>query len=112
MRENENKSGKFLKRKPFTHVDGQPAEKVKREEVQMVESDANTQAQSIEDEYEDIFCIDSNGEKNKMWFIVGGIDVEGVVDSGTRYNIVDRESWMELKAKGIVTTHRQKEVDI
>lgn len=86
----------------------EPNNKVKREAVQMVVD----QSKSIEDEYEDLFCIDSKPVDNKIWCTIGGIDVEAIVDSGSRYNVVDRASWIEWKAKHIQTTNRQKEVDV
>lgn len=86
--------------------------KVKREAVQMVESQTIEQGESVEDEYEDLFCIESNSVDNKLWCTIGGIDVEVVVDSGSRYNVVDRASWIEWKANNMQILHRQKEVDI
>lgn len=92
-------------------VDSAPSNnRVKRENVNVHLVDADTK--SISDEYEDIFCIDSGGEDNKMWCSIGGCDVEVVIDSGSRYNVVDKLSWMELKAKEIETKHRQKEVNL
>lgn len=100
--------------------DESPASKIKYEEVKLVELSTGALTKSIEDDYDDIFCIDGTHEEvycidtpsqeNKIWCILGGLDVEVVVDSGSRYNIVDRQSWMDLKAKGIKTLQRQKEV--
>lgn len=65
------------------------------------------------DEYDDIFCdIGSVSDANMLWCKVGGIEAKIIVDSGSRYNIVDRETWLELKSKGIHTILRQKEIDV
>lgn len=80
---------------------------MKRENVQLVETEL---AKAMENEYEDIFCVDPMATDNKIWCKIGGIDAEVVIDSGSRYNIVDMASWIELKAGNIETKHRQKEV--
>lgn len=68
---------------------------------------------SLEEDYDDIFCdIDVQGNGNKLWCTVGGVEKEVIVDSGSRYNIVDRETWQELKASNIKTIVRKKEVDV
>lgn len=78
----------------------------------MVDANTSLEAKSIAEEYEDVFAIETADDGNKLWCVIGGLDMEVVVDSGSRRNIVDRASWMEMKAKGIVTTNRQKEVVI
>lgn len=107
----ENRNAKPMKRKTSSTDDAPQSNKVKREEVQLVEPQRE-EPKSIEQEYEDIFCIGLGDVTNKMWCVIGGIDTEVIVDSGSRYNIVDRESWMDLKAKGVEMIHQQKEVDI
>ncbi|KAM8707647.1 hypothetical protein ACLKA7_014733 [Drosophila subpalustris] len=72
-----------------------------REDVRMVTT-----------EYEDVFWMDFNVAENKIWCSIGGIELEVIIDSGSRHNIVDRESWLELKAKGVRTTSWQNEVDV
>lgn len=111
-RESGGQSNGFLKRKADTRDIDQPIGKVKREEVQLVQSGIETGNSQTDfaSEYEDIFCMMSESDKNKLWCVIGRIDAVVVVDSGSRYNVVDRESWAELKAKGIVTMKRQKEV--
>lgn len=64
------------------------------------------------DDYEDVFCDTMTSDANMVWCTIGGIEIKAVVDSGSKYNIVDRDTWTELKAKNIQTTIRQKEVDI
>lgn len=64
-------------------------------------------------EYEDIFCIfNKDSSKNQIWCSIGGIATEIVVDSGTRYNIIDRETWMKMKQKKIRITRFSRKVDI
>lgn len=57
-------------------------------------------------------AVNNQSLDNKLWCKVGNIETEVVVDSGSRYNVVDRQTWAELKAKDIETISRQKEVDI
>lgn len=64
------------------------------------------------DDFEDVFCDTTASEANTIWCTIGGIELKAVVDSGSRYNIVDRDTWTELKAKNVQTTVRTKEVDI
>lgn len=105
-----NKAG--IKRRNVVEQNAnQIAPKMKREEGRLVETE--TDHGNTEDYYEDIFCIDSKGQNvNKVWCKIGNVDTEVVVDSGTRYNIVDRASWYEMKAWSIETVRRQKEIDI
>lgn len=104
----------FINRKRPSGDDdaNETSNKMKRESVQMVESHAADQSTRVEDDYDDIFCIESNPVNNKIWCKIGGIDVEVIVDSGSRYNVVDRASWIDWKAKNIQTIQRQKEVDV
>lgn len=113
-RDNGNTNNRFMKRKANAYGNGEPPNKINREEkVQMVDSHADGfGSKHIEDDYEDIFAINAGDRGNKIWCVIGGIDTEVVVDSGSKYNIVDRTSWLEMKAKGIQTLHRQKEVDV
>lgn len=80
-----------------------------RRETQSVQAIEQTQRY---DDYEDVFCDTTQNEANTIWCTIGGVETKAVVDSGSKYNIVDRETWMELKAKNVQTTERQKEVDI
>lgn len=108
------KSFNFRKRNQTGNDNDSSATKVKREEkqennaIQLVEHDQFDKY----DDYEDVFCDTTPSDANKIWCKVGGIEIKVVVDSGTRYNIVDRETWTELKGKNVQTLNRQKEVDI
>lgn len=83
-------------------------QKVENEPIQMIgQSDRDI----IEEEYDDVFYFESDDAQNQLWCKVGGIDTKIVVDSGSKHNIVDRETWVELKEKGIQTSQRQKGID-
>ncbi|XP_037028486.1 uncharacterized protein K02A2.6-like [Bradysia coprophila] len=112
------KCGKLdhFSKKCFTKNANQPPTKFKRESVRLVD----TYNDNKYDDYDDVFIIDndgvfhnSNGENNDntMWCKIGGVELQFVIDSGTRRNIIDRESWSDLKTKHIATTWRRKEVD-
>lgn len=62
-------------------------------------------------DFEDVFC-DTLNDTNKIWCTVGNIEVQVVVDSGSRYNIVDRETWADLKAKNIEVARKSQNIDI
>lgn len=103
--------GEGIKRKSDSQSYERDAKMQKREDVQLLAADANSNT-NPEDDYDDVFCLENGEKHNKIWCQIGGVDIEVVVDSGTRKNIVDKASWIELKAKNVVTIHRQKEVDI
>lgn len=93
VRENQFDNSKFEK------------QKIENEPIQMIGQSNNN---IIDEEYDDIFYFESDGVQNQLWCKVGEIDTKIVVDSGSKYNIVDRETWLELKEKGIQTSQRQK----
>lgn len=107
-----------FKRKAEIKFDDEPKNKImKRESVQMVDDTGKVSGANVSDEYEDVFAIDaiveSNlADENKIWCVIGNIETEVTVDSGSRYNIIDRLSWIDLKAKNIHTLHKQREIDI
>lgn len=94
------------KRKPEDDEKGHPA-KVKREShsIQVIDQCEK------HDDFEDIFC-DTASDSNKIWCTIGNIEMKVVVDSGSRYNIVDRDTWSELKGKKVETTWKSPNVDI
>lgn len=88
-----------------------PQNKMKREEIKLIENPLLTQTCESD---EDIFMVQSPakpGAQNEIWCTIGSIEVRAVVDSGSKFNIVDRETWMELKAKNVQTISRKKEID-
>lgn len=107
------KSEGQFKRKIESQIEGEkPAKFVKTETVpiNMIEK-VVSQSQAI-DEFADVFALDTQSADNKVWCKVGNVEAQVVVDSGSRYNVIDRQTWAELKSKNIETLHRQKEVDI
>lgn len=78
-----------------------PPEKRQQEETVKYVSDSGT------DSY--IFCISSSGGENKICCVIGGISIEGIVDSGSKYNLMGQHLWEDLKAKRIVVMEQQKE---
>lgn len=122
-------------RKCFTrNSNGSSSKKFKQEPVRMIneyddyddvfiinecndrDSEVSTEIDSdtIEDfgVYVDVFYNSTDEDNsNTMWCKIGGVEVQFVIDSGTKRNIIDKESWTDLKAKNIVTTWRRKEVD-
>lgn len=66
---------------------------------------------TVMDDYDDVFCIATAEDSNEIWCQIGGVEVKVIVDSGSKYNIVDRDTWAELKVKNIQTISRGKEVD-
>lgn len=89
----------------------EPPSKLKREEIKMIE---NPLLASTYDSDEDVFMVQPSAKpdaSNEIWCSIGEIEVRAVVDSGSKYNIVDRETWLDLKSKGVQTISRKKEVD-
>lgn len=83
--------------------DEPPAKSVKAEEsstVKMVDS-------NVKDEY--IFCI-GNETSNEIDVKIGGIALTVVVDSGSKYNIVDSKTWEFLKANKVTVANQRKDV--
>lgn len=97
-----------VKRKQATEeTKDEPNTKIKRDMVQLLDS-----TEPKLDDYEDVFMLQTKQEGNKIWCKVGGIEVQAVVDSGSKFNVVDRETWCDLKARNIPTLKKTKDVDI
>lgn len=84
--------------------DEQPTKK-KVEEVKFVDT--------IPDK-EYIFCIDHKGEraKNELEIVVGGVKVTAVIDSASKYNIIDGRAWEHLKLNNVQVLNQRKTTDI
>lgn len=69
-RDNGNQNNRFMKRKANAYGNGEPSNKIKREEkVQMVDSHGDSfESKPIQDDYEDIFAIDAADCGNKIWW--------------------------------------------
>lgn len=84
----------------------EPSEKKKCDDkmesvVQMIENG----------EYDDVFCIGTSDASNEIECTVGGIKLNAIIDSGSKCNIMDRETWNGLKNKGVRTISREKTTD-
>lgn len=62
-----------------------------------------------EDKY--IFCVSTTETCNDVKFKVGGVSVTGIIDSGSKYNLVDEKTWLRLKAENIEVSNQRKETD-
>ncbi|XP_036322082.1 uncharacterized protein LOC118736085 [Rhagoletis pomonella] len=59
-------------------------------------------------EYDDVFCVGTSEISNEIQCQVGGIVTTVIIDSGSKYNIMDCKTWHKLKAKNIQTIKREK----
>lgn len=59
----------------------------------------------------DIFAIDDEDEDNTIYCQIGGVSIPIIIDSGSRYNIIDQNSWNTLKQKGVKTFTRETQID-
>lgn len=68
-------------------------------------------------DYDDVFALDgaldfdSPIAANEIWCEVGGVGTKATIDSGSKYNIVDRKKWLEFKSNNIETVSRAKGSD-
>lgn len=61
---------------------------------------------NIKDEY--IFCIaDASINTNEIECKIGGIPIAVVIDSGSKYNIIDVNAWEYLKANNVIVTNQR-----
>ncbi|XP_073835818.1 uncharacterized protein [Musca autumnalis] len=77
------------------------------ERVQMVSS-----MEEYDDNADDnVFCISTSDSSNEIRCQIGGVETTAIIDSGSKYNVVDRENWMDLKSKNVNVIGRQKQTD-
>ncbi|XP_073820661.1 uncharacterized protein [Musca autumnalis] len=77
------------------------------ERVQMVSS-----MEEYDDNADDnVFCISTYDSSNEIRCQIGGVETTAIIDSGSKYNVVDRENWMDLKSKNVNVIGRQKQTD-
>lgn len=112
-----SQEGKSNKKRAF------PAKtEVKEEDSSVVEKKRKmdeTKVRSIEEsnevhqveEYDDVFCVFSEENPNVIGCTLGGVGINVVVDSGSKFNIVDRESWEKLKREKIEVFEIKKNSD-
>lgn len=59
-----------------------------------------------------VFCIGTSQSTNEMKCNIGGIDTTAIVDSGSKYNVMDEQSWNQLKAKKIIVQNQRTETNV
>lgn len=80
--------------------------------VQLIDEDGKERSDANStDEYEDVFCIFAKKVLNTISCLIGGIQVEVVIDSGSKFNMVDLHSWNALKENGIEIVSKIKKTD-
>lgn len=90
------------KNEKSTKYDESPEVKRKRAEtVKLVTSDEN--------EY--VFCITEGEGSNVIECKIGNITTKAIVDSGSKFNLMDEKSWSDMKAKKILVSNQRKETD-
>lgn len=88
----------------------EPPTKIKPEAVRMINQSEKSKIEEMEDEY--VFMIRTPKDANQIWCKIGGIETPAIVDSGSKYNIVDRDTWNDLKAKKVQVVSCNKTVDV
>lgn len=79
-----------------------PEKKEKQEsEIRMIENN----------DYDDVFCVYTDDASNEVQCMIGGIGLKAIIDSGSRYNIMDRGTWNQLKGANVKTISRQKKTE-
>lgn len=85
-----------------------PMKKTKSDENETVKL-VNAYDSNVKDEY--IFCITSGKSDNEIGCKVGGVPINVVIDSGSKYNIMGHKTWEYLKEKKIVVSKQRKDAD-
>lgn len=94
-----------LKRNQPDNGDQPEEKKIKpdKEEIKFVTQNNDTD--------EDIFCIETSSGDNKIICNIGCVDIPAIIDSGSKFNLVDEESWKWLKLQRINILHKEKGTD-
>lgn len=108
---------------PYRHNNGygnnrasnnsQERDQQQKSDTKAVKDEANTNdinwVQSPDDKGY-VFCI-TDSETNRAKCSIGGVNIECVIDSGSKHNIIDMESWEALKAQKVSVIRMSKETD-
>lgn len=70
--------------------------------------DDQTKQTSVESEY---ICSIGDGKGNEITCKIGSITLTVVLDSGSKYNIVDSKTWEFLKENKVIVSQQQTEAD-
>lgn len=100
---NQNKRPFNETKKNDVETKSEPPEKKEKHEsaVQMIENS----------NYDDVFCVYTDDASNEVLCTVGGIGLKAIIDSGSKYNIMDQETWNQLKAANVKTISREKKTE-
>lgn len=91
-----------------------PSKKVKVDGKEAVVKYISPTTNDSEPTIEYIFHIGCSGRdaKNEFKLQIGGITVVVVIDSGSKYNIIDSRAWEYLKAKGVQVRNQRTTTNI
>lgn len=86
------------------NVDSRNNSNVKRQKTENIDLITN-----VDNEY--VFCITDCEVKNEIICKIGGIKIKIVVDSGSKFNLIDEKSWSDLKSKKVAVVNQRKGSD-
>lgn len=110
------KTGHFAT-KCFQKNDGANQQPARHEPPEKRSKDEHVQSvKSVLGEKEKIdymFCMEADAEcnDNEIWAIIGGIRVKAMIDSGSKFNLIDIDSWQLLKQKEIQVKNMRRGSD-
>lgn len=87
-----------------TNTDGEDVKRPKQEK-----DGANANVVKFVDEY--VFCIQSDDQDNIVRCKIGQVEATAIIDSGSKYNLLDYKTWSTLKEKGVVVSNQRKDTD-
>lgn len=65
-----------------------------------------------ENKIEYVFAITDRCEKDEIQFKIGGIDSNAVIDSGSKFNLMDQGTWNSLKAQNVIAHNQRQQTEI
>ncbi|XP_055700122.1 uncharacterized protein K02A2.6-like [Phlebotomus papatasi] len=83
------KSRETLKRKADVTQDEKPASK--KAKVRAINEDFD----------EENFIFNIGDDDERIWCNVGGVLIRMIIDSGSKYNIIDQKTWVQMKNSGV-----------
>lgn len=92
-----------------------PQDKTKIEKAESDDEPAGKQKQTetvkliTAKDSEYIFCISDREDSNSVKCKIGNIETKAIVDSGSKFNLMDENSWAEMKGKNILVSNQRKE---
>ena len=61
--------------------------------------------------HEYVFNVTTADDGSDILCQIGGVKVRGIIDSGSKYNLLSQTIWEDLKSKGVVVTNQKKETE-